>query len=97
MKMEVLRSKYPTRVPVKVCSKLPLRRDKFLVPHDMDVRALMYVVRKNLNGVGEREALFLNVNGTMPRLGATMVELDKAFCNGQGALTVTVNKESVFG
>jgi len=95
--MDALRARYPNRVPVKVASKQRLKREKFLVPHDMNLHALLFVLRKHMDGVGEKDALFVNVEGTVPRLTATLGELEAAHCRGSAALCVYVNKESVFG
>lgn len=83
---ENLIEKYPDRVPVivekrhsrslnpfhKNKNELPeIKNSKFLVPKDLSVGQLFYIIRKNLN-LKSDEALYLFINNKMPVFSSTM-------------------------
>lgn len=63
-----IRSKYPEKTPVIVRTrnkKLKLERQKFLIPNDLTVSQLMYVIRKRVE-LKKESAIFMLVNDLMP-------------------------------
>lgn len=73
-----IRAKHPDRIPVIVDrrvgdSSLPeIDKKKFLVPSDLTIGQLMYVIRKRIK-LAPEQAIFLFVaTGTLPPSGATL-------------------------
>ena len=77
---EKINTKYPDRVPL-VVEKGNKRDDipdidkrKFLVPKDLTVGQMIYIVRKRIK-IAPEKALFIFVNGTMPATHASVDEI----------------------
>mmetsp|Transcript_17513 Transcript_17513/g.30166 ORF Transcript_17513/g.30166 Transcript_17513/m.30166 type:complete len:140 (+) Transcript_17513:88-507(+) len=95
-----IKSKYPDRLPIIVEGagrKLPdIDKKKFLVPRDEKVSTLMDVVRRRMN-LKETEALFLHINGVMPKPEALMSTLYERYKSEDGFMYVTYSGEQTFG
>jgi GABA(A) receptor-associated protein len=98
---ERIREKYPERVPViveKIAESIDapdLAKSKFLVPKDLTMGQLIYVVRKRLKLPSEK-AMFLYINNQMVRVSSTISELD-CESSEDGFLYVRYGTENVFG
>ena len=102
---ERMRTKYPDRIPVRVlrspqCKKIPLvDKEKFLVPEDLTVSQLIFIIRKRVKLAPEM-ALFLMVGKegkTIPASSQIMSSLYNDFKDADGFLYVTYTGESTFG
>tara|TARA_B100000927_G_scaffold275531_1_gene255588 strand:+ start:645 stop:1025 length:381 start_codon:yes stop_codon:yes gene_type:complete len=97
-----MRTKYPDRTPV-IIEKSPnetylssLEKTKFLVPCDLTIGQLLYVIRRRLKLAPEK-ALFFLVEGTMPASTAIVSSVYNNSKNLDGFLYITYNSESTFG
>lgn len=93
--------KYPQRVPVIVelsqkSTLPPLDKTKFLVPEELTVGQLSYVIRKRMSLRAE-QAIFLTVNGMFPSASQTMQNLYKEHHSECGFLYIHVTEENTFG
>ena len=62
---EKLQAKYPDRVPVVITgmdSKITLNKKKYLVPLDLTVGQLVYIIRKNVKDLQPSEAIFIFIS-----------------------------------
>lgn len=94
-------SKFPGRVPVVVerAAKSiipPIDKAKFLVPADLTVGQLIYVIRHRLTLPPEM-ALYVFVDGIMPTTGTSMREVYHAHKDADGFLYMLYAGESTFG
>jgi GABA(A) receptor-associated protein len=97
-----MRKKYPERIPVIVEKgpgdklELVLDKTKYLVPCDLTVGQLMYVVRKRLK-LDETKALFFIVQNTMPTTSSLISTVYEEHKDADGYLYVTYSSENTFG
>lgn len=96
-----IRVKYPDRIPVIVeitenSTLPPLDKNKYLVPADLTVGQMMYVVRKRIKITSE-QAIFIFVNNTLPTHTSMMSELYKEYKNEDGFLYCSISGENCFG
>ncbi|KAI4302275.1 hypothetical protein MLD38_001632 [Melastoma candidum] len=96
-----IREKYPDRIPVIVekadrsdISNIDKR--KYLVPADITVGQLVYVVRKRLKLSPER-AMFIFVKNSLPPTGALMSAIYEENKDEDGFLYTTYSGENSFG
>lgn len=73
-----------------------LDKNKFLVPQDITMSQLMYIIRKRIKLV-EDKALFLSVNHTVPSTSITVGEVFDQHQDEDGFLYLTFRGESTFG
>jgi len=94
-------SKYPDRIPI-ICEKGKytaldeIDKHKYLVPSDLTCGQFVYVIRKRLRLPAEK-AIFLMVNGIMPRQSAYLSQVYQEHKDEDGFLYITYLSENVFG
>lgn len=93
--------KYPDRIPVIILrgnKEIPdIDRQKYLVPNDLAISGLMYIVRKRIKLEPEK-SLYFFINGTVMPASATLVSvLYEDHKDKDGFLYVTYCGESTFG
>ena len=94
--------KYPDKIPVIVettytkSSLPPLDREKFLVPRELTVAQLMYVIRQRIR-LEKEKALFLFIRDTLPTSQTLLNEIYAAYSDPDGFLYCTITGESTFG
>lgn len=95
-------TKYPDRIPV-ICnsvknSNLPeLDKKKYLVPRDLTVGQMLYVIRKRLQ-LRPEQALFLFVNkNIIPPTSSLMYEIYDKYKNEDNFLYCVYSGENAFG
>ena len=103
---ERIRAKYPNRIPVIVerdtrSDVSDIDRCKFLVPNDLTVGQLTFVIRKRIK-LGATDALFCFVVGsdsvtTLPPTGGMLSDVYKNHQNEDGFLYVRYASENTFG
>ncbi|KAI4356738.1 hypothetical protein L6164_000733 [Bauhinia variegata] len=96
-----IRDKYPDRVPVIVekaeRSDIPdIDKKKYLVPADLTVGQLVYVIRKRIKLSAEK-AIFIFVDNVLPPTGAIMSAIYEEKKDKDGFLYVTYSGENTFG
>lgn len=94
-------NKYPDRIPVLVFkakgSKMTnIDKQKYLVPSDLTIGQLMYVIRKRIKLTNE-QALFLFINGVIPPSSALMNAVYEQYKSEDGFLRVMYCEENTFG
>jgi GABA(A) receptor-associated protein len=96
-----IRTKYPDRIPVIMekhqSSTIPtLSQTKFLVPSNLVVSQLLYVIRKRIK-LNPNEALFIFVNDTLPSSSMDVMSLYNTQAQPDGFLYITYSNENTFG
>ena len=98
-----IRAKYPDRVPVIVekdpkYKSLPdIDKVKFLVPDELTVGQMIYVIRRRIK-LSPEQALFIFVNGSvMPPTAAVLSNVYAEHVDEDGFLYLCYSGESVFG
>ena len=93
--------KYPDRIPV-ICEQanssniMQLDKRKFLVPKDLTMGQFMHVIRSRMK-MRSDQALFMFVDGDLPRTDAIMDEVYAQHQNDDGFLYVKYSGENTFG
>jgi GABA(A) receptor-associated protein len=101
MECEKILKKYPDRVPV-VVQKSPksdvvdIDKKKYLVPCDLTVGQLVYVIRKRIK-VPHEKAIFIFINGVLPPTGAYLSNVYHENKDKDGFLYVYYASENTFG
>ena len=98
---DLIREKYPDRVPIIIeqggqWDRIALDKSKYLVPNDVTIYHLQYILRKRLK-MSDRESIFLFAGTKLVKgdiLVARLYELSK---DKDGFLYLTYSQESVFG
>lgn len=96
-----IRAKYPDRVPVIIekidNSNIPnIDKNKYLVPDELTIGQLMYVIRKRIH-LSPEKAIFLFVNNVLPPTAALLSNVYAEHVEEDGFLYVLYSGESTFG
>jgi GABA(A) receptor-associated protein len=94
-----LLKKYPDKVPViflHATNSPSIDKKKFLIPRDLTISQLMYIVRKKIDITPEK-ALFLNINNFIPNSNMLISEAYELYKEKNGILYVTYSIENTFG
>jgi GABA(A) receptor-associated protein len=96
-----VRAKYPERCPLVIekaeKSKVEdIDKNKYLVPHDLTVGQLVYVIRKRTKITSE-QAIFIFVNNTIPATSSTIREIYEKHKDEDGFLYILYSGENTFG
>lgn len=73
-----------------------INKNKFLVPGDLLFAEFLYLIRKRIK-LGNEQALFIYVNGTLPATSANFSSVYEEFKDEDGFLYVVYTGESSFG
>ena len=98
-----IRKKYPERVPLIVekssgCDTLQdIDKHKYLVPCDLTVGQMLYVIRKRIKGMDSEQALFIFIEDVMPSMGESLALLYDRYKDEDGFLYLTYSGENTFG
>jgi GABA(A) receptor-associated protein len=95
--INTLLKKYPGFVPVyiKLNTDLPLKKCKYLVPHDVTVAQFMYTIRKKLD-LSPEKAVFMHVDNVLCSSSSPMSTLYQKY-NNNGLLEICLTVENTFG
>ena len=96
-----LRQKYPDRIPVvisNVDNRVTLRKHKFLVPLDLTVGQLVYIIRRHAEKIQQSDALFIFVSKkqVIPPTSELIRNLYEEY-NSDGFVKLDVSLENTFG
>jgi GABA(A) receptor-associated protein len=97
-----IRDRYPDRIPVIIersnaASQVPLiDKIKYLVPNDLTVYHLSYIVRKRLK-FRDQDALFLYCGTALLKSDSVMMNVYNNRKDPDDFLYITYAQESVFG
>ena len=103
-KAEALRilDKYPDRIPVVITRSkseklIPdIDKNKFLVPKDISVGQLIYVIRKRIK-IEADKSIFLFFNDTLPQTSMLLSELYERYKDEDSFIYGEFSGQSVFG
>lgn len=92
---------HPNRVPVIVeqapnSSLPPLDKSKYLVPDEVTIGQLAYVIRSRIK-LNPEQAIFLFINNVLPPTSASMMNIYEEYRDADGFLYVTYAGENTFG
>ena len=96
-----VREKYPDRVPV-IIEKAPrsdivdIDRAKFLIPGDLTIGQVIYVIRKRIK-LSPEHAIFVFVNNTLPPSAALISSIYEEHADEDGFLYIVYSGENTFG
>lgn len=97
---ERIRTHRLTRVPVIMeangIDTPRVDKEKFLVPFDLTVAQLMFIVRRRMK-MDSSKALFLMINDVMPTSSSTMSTLYDQHASEDGFMYVVYTTENTFG
>lgn len=98
MESNRIKYKYPDRIPVIIENELniPQIKNKYLVPIDLTVGQLLFVLRKRYK-LDKEKALFMFINGIIPSSNSLIANLYNNNVDNDGFLYITVKEENVFG
>ena len=97
-----IKKKYPDKIPViisksEMCKSLEkINRNKYLIPHDLLVGQLMYIVKKKIS-LEPHKAIFLFCNNNIISTSTTVGEIYNKNQNQDGFLYVEYTSENTFG
>ena len=94
-------NKYPERIPCIVESKgiknyNLLTKRKYLVPSDITIGHLIYVIRKRIT-LQQQDALYLFINNTLPSSTNLLKQIYTEHKDLDGFLYILVERENTFG
>lgn len=102
-KANVLREKYPTRIPVIVLYDKKndifkdLKKNRFIVPNDLTIGQFMMVIRKQLK-VNSATGLYLFFNDTLANSSSLMCTVDDKYKDKEtNYLFAILCSENTFG
>ena len=96
-----IRAKHPDRVPVLIVMKekrVKLEKCKYLVPLDITMGQLVFVIRKNIKELSENEAIFFFIHEkqTLPPTSALVSQIYHEH-QKDGFLQLDIALENTFG
>ena len=99
---EKIMLKHPDRIPIIVekttnCKVLPqIKKFKYLVPSDLTVQQMLYIIRKYLK-VQAETAIYIFCDGIIPPSSASLNSIYKDHRDEDGFLYIFYNGEDTFG
>lgn len=92
-----VQKKYPNSILIIIeSSSFVLPKQKFLIPKDMNIQQLIYIIRKKVY-VKPNESLFLFCNNKIPPISQNISEFANNNKDEDGFLYMIIEKENVFG
>jgi len=96
-----IRLKYPDRIPIIIervndTNTPPIDKTKYLVPNNLTVGELVYVIRKRMKLEPEK-AIFFFINETIPNTSLQLSQLYESHKNEDGFLYMKYSSENTFG
>lgn len=89
-------NKYPNKVPVIITDNNNKQELKLLVPKNMLISQIIYIIRKKIN-INEYEAIILLVNNKMPLGCNNIYDIYTKNRDDDGLLYIQYTKENTFG
>ena len=102
LKASVILKQHPERIPVVVeCSEElqllhPLKKNKFIVPHELNLAQFMFVIRKHMK-LDPTYAIFVFINNHLHPTTSIMGDLYTTQKDEDGFMYLSVFQESTFG
>lgn len=99
-KIEKMLKKYPDKVPVifrpSKISDSEISKQKFLVPRDITISELIYIVKKRIS-IPPEKAIFIYIDTIMPNLNSIVSENYEKYKNKDDILYISYSIENTFG
>tara|TARA_Y100000768_G_C23989209_1_gene691004 strand:+ start:4449 stop:4799 length:351 start_codon:yes stop_codon:yes gene_type:complete len=98
-----IKVKYPNRIPVivervKGCNNIPeITKHKYLVPQDLTIGQLNYVIRKKIPELDAHVGMFIFINSQMPSTGDIIRLIYEKHMDEDGFLYIEYSGENTFG
>ena len=97
----VILNKYPDRIPVIIekyhsSLLLDIDRKKYLVPTDMTIGQLIFMIRKRIK-LSSEKAIFIFIDNITPNTSLTIHEVYEKHKDIDNFLYIVYQEESVFG
>ena len=89
-------NKFPNKIPVLVRDSNSKTQLKLLVPKNMFISQIIYIIRKKIK-LNEHEAIYILVNNKMPPGTSRINEIYNTHRDSDGLLYITYTKENTFG
>lgn len=91
-------NKYSGRIPTIVVSKdIILDKHKYLVPLELTISQLQFVLRKNIKNLKPEEAMFIFTRNELPASSEFVSQVYKRVKDDDGFLYLVISKENCFG
>ena len=96
-----IKKKYPDRIPVIVervenSNIENIAKHKYLVPKDLTIGQLVYIIRKNIK-LEPEQAIFLFINNTLPPTSSLISSVYNEQMDLDGFLYISYSGENAFG
>jgi GABA(A) receptor-associated protein len=95
-----MKTKHPDRLPIIIEPKstkiVQIDKRKFMVPKDLMLGQLIYVIRKRLQ-IHKEQGLFIFTNGTLIPSSYTIQDIYTKNADEDGFLYITYDFENAFG
>ena len=96
-----LKARYPDRVPVVITGmdpKITISKKKYLVPLDLTIGQLVYIIRKNVKDLQPSEAIFIFISDKeiLPPTSALVKSIYDDYAS-DGFIKIDVALENTFG
>jgi GABA(A) receptor-associated protein len=92
--------KFTNKLPVVISegdSSIVLDKHKYLVPRDITVGQLLYVIRQRIECISSEKALYLSVKNTMATSRTELYDIYEQYKDEDGFLYFSVFSENTFG
>lgn len=102
LKASLILKQHPDRIPVVVeCSEnlqlaFPLKKNKFIVPHDLTLAQFIFIIRKHMK-VDPAYAIFVFINNKLHPGTSVMGDMYSSNKDEDGFMYLDVFQESTFG
>ena len=102
LKASIILKQHPDRIPIVVeCSEElqsvhPLKKNKFIVPHELNLAQFMFVIRKHMK-LEPTHAIFVFINNKLHPTTTVIGELYATQKDEDGFMYLSVFQESTFG
>ena len=97
-----IKNKYPDRCPI-ICEaakwskeQIKIDKTKYLVPSDLNIGQLIYILRKRINLLPEQGLFIFTENGQLPASSMLIELLANEHKNMDGFLYLTISLEKTF-
>lgn len=98
-----IKQKYPDRIPIivekaKSCNNIDdITKHKYLVPKNLTMGQLIYVIRKKITTLDSHKAMFVFINKEMPATGDMVSVLFDKHVDEDGFMYIEYSGENAFG
>lgn len=97
-KIMIFRNKNPDRIPVIINPiNIQSKNRKFIIKNDLTLGAFVAFLRRHHLVLGEEQGMVVLIGSSVPKMSATICELDERYRSADNCLHLTIIKENIFG